>query len=66
MDVLATSVSGGGDISCSATISLVDTVTGSWLEEEIPTNGTEEGGGAGGVEGKYLVCGLTSAVDVEA
>ena len=41
VDVWATSISGREDISHSATISLVDTVTGLWLEEEIPTNGTE-------------------------
>ena len=43
VNIWTTSVSGREDISCSATISLVDIVTGFWLEEEIPTNGTEEG-----------------------
>ena len=54
MDILATSISGREDISHSATISLVDAVTGSWLKGEIPTNGTEEGGGAGDVAVKNL------------
>ena len=54
VDVLATSISDREDISCSATISLVDADIGFWLDEEIPTNGTEEGGGAGGVEVKNL------------
>ena len=55
MDVLTPSVPGREDISHSATISLVDAVTSSWVEEEIPTNDTEEGGSVevknlGGVE----------------
>ena len=60
VDVLATSVSGREDTS------LEDVDTGPWLVEEIPTNGTEEGGGAGGVEVKNLGWGWTGAADVEA
>ena len=66
VDILTTSIYGREDISCSATISLVDAATGSWLEEVIPNNGTEEGGSTGGVDVKDLGQGGTGAVDVEA
>ena len=54
VDIWATSISGREDASCSGIISLVDPVTSSWQEEEILTNGTEDGGGAGGVAVKDL------------